>query len=400
MLPGSVETRYSPTFSMQNAGGWIMPSLGKIYKERGGRWFIQLPGRIRIHCDKQHRTLYSRQHAEWVLNQVHGEIENGTFDPDFYAKKKKSVHSFEVYALQWLSNCERRMARGDLSPTYLKDLRRFVHKLFIPFFGSLNIMDIRGKHLKAFYLQLDLAPKTVFNVLAALHKLFKDAQEEEVIQNLPRFPMDFKASNLPDPDWKWASEEQQDEVLQHLEPNDAYFVYFMMTHGLRTGEARALHHHDIDLDNDTVTIRRSFSGTVLRPFTKTKTIRTIPLDPTWKDLYLSQPRSIHPEGFVFTRKGRPFSESWARKKWNEAREKAGLALITLYAGTRHSIASQAANRGASLYAISKFLGHSNTKQTERYSHLETRALRQVQRKALIKSIFSAKCLQTEKRSRK
>jgi integrase len=227
--------------------------------------------------------------------------------------------------------------------------------------------------------------------MASLHKLFRDAVDEEVIQSMPKFPMEFKASNLPDPDWKWASEEQQDEVVAHLAPNDLYFIFFMMTHGTRTGEARALQHQDIDLANNTVTFRRAFSGTELRPITKTKRIRTIPLDLTWKELYLSQPRSVNPSGFVFIRNGRPFSESWARKKWNEAREKAGLAHITLYAGTRHSIASQAANRGVSLYAIGKFLGHSNTKQTERYSHLENRTLQQVQRKARIKSLFSVNC---------
>jgi len=102
------------------------------------------------------------------------------------------------------------------------------------------------------------------------------------------------------------------------------------------------------------------------------------------------------EAFVFPRKGKPFSESWARKKWDEARAKAVLAPITLYTGTRHSVASQTANREASLYTISKFVGHSNTKQTERYSQLEIRALKQAQRQASIRSLFSAKSLQSEK----
>jgi len=342
-------------------------------------------------CDKQHRTFYSREHAEWTLHQIQAEIENGTLDETFYQKKKKSIRSFSVYAEEWLATCERRMKRGELSPSYLKDLRRFVRKQFIPHFRDISIMEIRGKHLKSFYLNLEQAPKTVFNIMAALHKLFMDAVDEEVIQSMPKFPMEFKASNLPDPDWKWASEEQQDEVIAHLEPNDVYLIFFMMTHGTRTGEARALQHQDIDLANNTVTVRRAFSGKELRPITKTKRIRTIPLDPTWKELYLSQPRSVNPGGFVFLKNGQPFSESWARKKWNEAIEKAGLAHITLYAGTRHSIASQAANRGVSLYAIGKFLGHSNTKQTERYSHLETRTLQQVQRKVRIISLFSVNC---------
>jgi integrase len=207
-----------------------------------------------------------------------------------------------------------------------------------------------------------------------------------VIPTVPRFP---KVETPPEPAWKWASEEQQDDIFNHLDPNDFYFIAFQACHGTRTGETRALRHSDIDVEMDTVTIRRAFSGTVLREITKTKRIRRIPLDPGWKELYQSQPRSLDPEAFVFLRNGKPFSESWARKKWNEARIKAGLTPITLYEGTRHSIASQAVNRGVSLYAISRFLGHTNIKQTEKYSHIETNALQQVQRKGtLLRPIFS------------
>jgi hypothetical protein len=151
-----------------------MPSVGKIYKDRV-RWFIRLPGGVKIFCDKQHRSFYSRQHAEWTLNQIHGEIENGAFDADFYVKKKKSLHSFSVYAEEWLCHCERRMERNELSPTYLGSLRNYVNNLFIPFFGDTNLMDIKGRHIKDFYLSIDYKPKSLWNIMSALHKLFRDA---------------------------------------------------------------------------------------------------------------------------------------------------------------------------------------------------------------------------------
>jgi len=69
----------------------------------------------------------------------------------------------------------------------LKDLRRFVRKLFVPHFGNANIAEIKGRHLKSFYLQLEQAPKNIFNVMAALHNLFKDTVEEEVLQTFLAF---------------------------------------------------------------------------------------------------------------------------------------------------------------------------------------------------------------------
>ncbi|MDA8406490.1 MAG: site-specific integrase [Deltaproteobacteria bacterium] len=358
-------------------GGWVMPSaVGKIYQDKGQRWLIRLKNGDRIFCDKQHRSFYSQQHAEWTLAQIAGEVENGTFDSSFYSKKQKSLLSFSVYAEQWLKNCERRAARDELSPTYMKDLRRFVNKIFIPYFGETSMLEIKGRELKSFYLGLDYHPKTLYNVMAALHKIFRDALYEEVIPSMPNFP---KQGSIPEPEWKWATEDVQDVIMGQLEPDDFYAVMFLCCHGIRTGELRALKHKDLDLKNYTVTIRRSFSGTQLRETTKSKRQRIIPLDETWKEIYLSRPRVIDQDAFIFHKGGKPLSATWLTKQWRKACDKAGVEPITLYQGTRHSLASQAANRGVSLYLIGKQLGHSTTKMTQRYSHVETNALREVSR---------------------
>jgi len=371
-------------FQNQSAGGWIMPSLGKIYQNRGRRWFIRLPGGIQIWCDKEHRAFYSREHCEWVLHQIHGEIAAGTFDADFYSKSRKSLHSFETYARSWLRRCERKVELGKLSKVHVRHLRYYVEQLFIPYFSQMNILDIRGKHINDFWLSLNKAPKTIFNYMSALHKLFTDAHRDEIIQQIPAFPMELRSSDLPEPDWCWASEETQEQIFQHLAPDDLYFIMFQACHGTRTGETRALQHHDIDLRNDRVVIRRAFSESELKEHTKTKKNRTLPLDPLWKEIYLSRPRPLDPRGFVFTnRKGEPYSTTWMWQRWNEACKKAEVSGLTLYEGTRHSLASQAASRGVSIYVIAKFLGHTDVRTTGRYAHLDTDPLRQVHRQGKV-----------------
>ncbi len=360
-----------------------MPSLGRVYRERGNRWFIQLPGRIRIYCDKQHRPFHSREHAEWVRAQIHGEAERGVFDPKFYQRTKLSLNNFEVYALAWLGNCDRRLERKELSPTYIKQVRRYVRKRFIPAFGSMDIREIRGKHLKEFYLRLEGNQKTVLNIMAVLRKLFRDAYQEEVIEAVPNFPT---VATPPEPETVWADEQQQDEIFNHLDPESFFFIYFLATHGCRPGEGRALRHEDLDLKRDTVTVRRAFADQELRPFPKSKRVRVIPLDPSWKEIYLTRPVSLDRDVFVFQHRGKPLSKNWAANKWREAAHKAGYHNISLYQGTRHSIASQAINRDVPLFAVSKFLGHSNSKMTERYSHLNTSGLRKVQRLATVTRI--------------
>ncbi len=364
-----------------------MPNIGKIYKERGNRWYIRLSGGIQIHCDKNHLTFHSKDHAQSTLIKIAAEIENGTFDPNFYAKSKKSLLSFSVYALEWLAGCEKREARDELSPTYLKDLRRFVHKIFIPHFQDTNMLDIKGRELKAFYLSLNYHAKTVYNIRAALHKIFIDALFEEVIPAMPNFP---KQGRIPEPDSEWAHEDVQDHILEYLEHDDLYAIFFLMTHGCRPGELRALKHKDIDLKIDKVTIRRSFSGTKLRETTKSKRRRTIDLDTDWKEMYLTRPRVIDPEAFVFNKNGNPLSTTWLTKQWRKACDAAGVKDLTLYEGTRHSLASQLVNRGLSLYKIGNLLGHSTSKMTERYSHLESKPSKELSRKNKPTPILSLK----------
>ena len=364
-----------------------MPKIGKIYKQRGNRWRIRISGGMDIHCDKNHLSFHSKDHAQSTLIKIAAEIENGTFDPNFYAKSKKSLLSFSVYALEWLAGCEKRLQRDELSPTYLKDLRRFVHKIFIPYFKEENMLDIKGRELKAFFLSLDYHAKTVYNIMAALHKIFKDAVYEEVIQTMPNFP---KQGRIPEPDWQWASVEVQRQIWEQLDPDDIFAVFFLMAHGCRPGELRALKHKDLDLNNNTITIRRAFSGTALREITKSKRSRVISMNQDWKQLYLTRPRVIDPEAFVFNKNGEPLSTTWLTKQWRKACDTAGVKDITLYEGTRHSFASQAANDGKPMDLIGEMLGHSTTKMTQRYSHINTNSLQQVARRPEVIPIRSLK----------
>ncbi len=121
-------------------------------------------------------------------------------------------------------------------------------------------------------------------------------------------------------------------------------------HGCWPREGGAIQHDGIDLKRGTVTIRRAYSWQELSPFPKSKRVRVVPLDETWKELYLSHPTSIDPSAFVFQRNGKPLFMTWALKKWREAADKGRYPRISLYQGTRHSIASQAINRDVPLFA--------------------------------------------------
>ncbi|MGO9737217.1 MAG: tyrosine-type recombinase/integrase [Desulfomonilaceae bacterium] len=370
---------YTPKFT--NLQEWtVARQTGKIEQHRN-RWRIALPKGVYVYCGRDGRAFYSQQEAQFWLGQIQGEIARGIFDIKYYRKGQVSLRTFSSFAQHWLTIQEKRFEIGDLSPWYIRDLRRWIEDRFIPFFGQTELHDIKGLHITKFYYEIapGLKMKTRHNILGALHKLFTDAVKQEIIVTLPTFPPEFSKSKIPEPDWRWADVETQDKLLKCLDDDAVYFIYFLMTHGARPSEARALQHEDIDQKNLTVTFRRTFSDEIIK-HTKNKKIRTIPVDDIWLEIYNARrnPEDL-PTAFVFTHKGKPLTEYWARNKWRYARRQAQVQ-INLYSASRHSIATQAAVRGESIYLLQRFLGHTDARTTERYAHVNVTSLKALQRK--------------------
>ena len=57
------------------------------------------------------------------------------------------------------------------------------------------------------------------------------------------------------------------------------------------------------------------------------------------------------------------------RTWDRACEQAVEQRFPLYESTRHSFATLALGRGADLHRVQKFLGHADSRTTERYAKL-------------------------------
>jgi len=145
---------------------------------------------------------------------------------------------------------------------------------------------------------------------------------------------------------------------------------------VRPSETRALFWEDLDFEHDRVVIRRHFSLNELRETTKSKRIKVLPLDREVRKALPRLPRHIT-SPFVFQKNGRPYSESYARKLWNRIASEIGVK-ISFYQGTRHSSATEAANR-VGMDKVQEFLGHTRSAMTKRYARINSEGLRPVLR---------------------
>ena len=341
------------------------------------RYFVDFSwpgqGRIKLYTDQQGYPLDSWERAARLLNAIRYEVDQGKFDLRNYISKEVRGLRFENYVRSWLERLEARHGRSEVSWGYLQFANGVAKKYFIPLLGGKDIREIREGQIEDFRdaLPSSLQPKTVRNVLGLLGKILRDAYRRRDIAYLPEMPR----VEVGEPLTRWITQEEQDAVLAHISDHifRAFFL-FLMKQGVRPSEARALRWEDLDLKNDLVIIRAAMDGERYRPCTKEKDVRYQPLHPLVKEYLEKLPRSIG--GYVFVHKGKPLTKKLVITVWSRAAQKAGIK-VTCYQGTRHSLASQAVNKGVSERIIGAMLGHKSIASTRRYAKLATETLKVV-----------------------
>jgi integrase len=105
--------------------------------------------------------------------------------------------------------------------------------------------------------------------------------------------------------------------------------------------------------------------------TKAGKPRYIPLSDGVLQLITTMPHDHATWVFPNPKTGKPFVSIFC--SWNTARKHAGLADVRIH-DLRHSFASFLVNAGRSLYEVQKILGHTQSKTTQRYAHLNQNTL--------------------------
>jgi integrase len=340
-------------------------------------WSKRLHKLVTINTDEDNNAL-SWEKAERILTTLRDEIDRkkgADFDPSRYVSTHIKPYRLSNYAKHWLERKTIEVEKKRRAPSYLKALKVYALK-WEKFWGDLDIRNIGNSEIKDFYLWLDGSPKYVKNIMDALKTMLTEAYREKKIQEIPAFPK----VELRDSDIKIIDLETQDKIIRTIQDHmDRGFLLFTAREMVRPSETRALFWEDLDFKFDRVTIRRHFSLNELREATKSKNIKILPLDGEVRQSLLALPRHIT-SPFVFWKgkQGRPFSESWARKLWKRVSLRMGID-ISLYQGTRHSSATEAADR-VGIDAVQEFLAHTNRKMTQRYAQKNPERLRKVLRK--------------------
>ncbi len=209
--------------------------------------------------------------------------------------------------------------------------------------------------------------------LGTVNAMFTWAERRGLIQSVPT-----KGVRLPRPAARerFLSPKEAQHLLTvvkrmedqaRLASHHADIIRLLMMTGARRSEITCLQWDEVDLERNRL----------LLPPARTKSggrtgDRRVALSSAAVQLLASRPRT---SAYVFpSSKDSKKPAAALQKVWNRVRTEADLPELRIH-DLRHSFASLALARGASLPLIGKALGHSSPRVTERYAHLADDALR-------------------------
>jgi integrase len=207
-----------------------------------------------------------------------------------------------------------------------------------------------------------LAPKTINNIVAVLHKMLVTARKRGLIATVP----EVEWLPAPDPEPDFLTFDEAAQLLATSRGQWRTMILVALRTGLRLGELLALRWQDVDLTAGRLVVRQNIvHGIVGTP--KSRRPREVPLsDDVWAALRAHR----HERGpLVFCNAvGWHLRVPKVRWELERACKHAGLRQVGWHL-LRHSFASHLAIRGVSLKVIQELLGHSTIQMTMRYAHL-------------------------------
>jgi integrase len=256
---------------------------GSVYK-RGSTWTWHVDVGVDPVTGKRRQQtkggFKTKRECQAALNDALAALRAGTF----VEPSKRTLESFLVD--EWLP------ALRHLRPSTLSNYRTHIRTCVLPTLGPIPLQQLSPAHLNAFYQALlsrgrlrdghGMAPKTVQNVHAILHRALKDAMRWGYAARNVADAVD-PPKGLPAERQVWTPEQLR-AFLSHVRDDRLYAAWLLVaTTGLRRAELAGLRWLDVDLAAGRVSPRRPrvvVDYTVLESDAKTpKGRRSLALDP-------------------------------------------------------------------------------------------------------------------------
>jgi integrase len=272
--------------------------------------------------------------------------------------------------------------RGANKPGELREKQRIFDNHLLPAFGALRLDQITARLIDGYIAARSpplgaqpsrprkvgepLAPSTLTNHLILLRRVLSVAHRWQIIDRIPTFTSASPKRERLD----FLTFDEADRLLAAAAPPLRLLLLLAIRTGLRLGELRALRWRDLHLDGGYLRVERSLTKAGFGS-PKSGKARTVDLAHDLRDSLrqLAQPPP-RPDQLLFAQPtGEPLSEGNVYRSTRAAARAAGIERPIYPHLLRHTFASHCVMRGIPLAVVKEWLGHSESRTTERYAHL-------------------------------
>jgi integrase len=340
-------------------------------KQKGsGIWWIFIDHRGRRKAKKIGKD---KKVALEVAKKIEAKLVLG--DMGLVENRQITAGTFQEYASSWITLT----VPATCKPSTESDYKGILKNHVLPVFGKTPVNEINRLMVKNFLMKKitdGFASSTVTHMKNAVSGVLNLAIDDEIIPANPAHNVGkiFRQQNSKpkiDPF-------NTDELVILLDayqvqfPRHYPFILTLARTGIRFGEGLGLQWKDIDFEGRFITIERSFSkGKVDTP--KNGQSRKVDMSQQLADTLkeLKHQRKIEtlncgwkkmPEWVFVNMEGKPYHESYMRRVFYKALEKAGLRKIRVH-DLRHTYATLRISKGDNIADVSKQLGHHSIKFT-------------------------------------
>jgi integrase len=194
-----------------------------------------------------------------------------------YLNLKQMVNAeilFSDICFDFLVNIEK-----EKSPVTLKSYKSIINSYFLPYFKDTKINDIHQENIKEFLLKeyiKRLSDRTVSNILTLLGSIFKYAQKQGYLNEIPYFGI-RNAKNKTKKEIKLLDQKQLDCLMKNSSEDLKIFIKMILGTGMKKQEILSLMLDDIDFEDNKIDITHTtFDGRII----KSNFARTITLPKT------------------------------------------------------------------------------------------------------------------------
>jgi integrase len=331
-------------------------------------------------------TKADKRQAEQIAKQINAALAVGTFEADGKSKKPMPC---DAELRRW-----HQIYGSTMQPTSEISARGLIENHLAPHFQARDLRDIREADLLEFAkakVDSGLSPKTAYNALSVLRRVYYLAQRDGRIERNPAARigelmrrLDRRHSHEVEEAEAWNREEIESllNLAKEHEPRFYPALLVLFSTGLRRGELLGIKWADVDFERHEITIRRSITirqvttpksgrrrvvgmaeDTAVALFDLFTRRRQETLRHGWREVPEWVFCSINGERWWDERH---FSRVWERLRRRAQKE--GVRPLKLHS-TRHTWATFALAAGKSVRWVADQLGHADPALTLRvYAH--------------------------------